>query len=315
MKKLYLLFTILIAGLAASAQNLQGDMENWQTYNVGFPIPNKQLEKPAGWRGADSLICTLGPFVQPGGNFGKQVFKSSDAHGGSFAARLLNRDQDTLGIFPGLLTNAKILVDLQTADFSFTGGTPVTGRIDTVKAWVKYFPKGADEGALTALAVITGAGAGGADSVVGMGSAIITGDTSYYQVEAVLTYPDNLTPNALQVTFSGSSNFGSAEDSTELFVDDVTAVGSVGINMQLFEEAVLGVYPNPAANTVYLNSTVKQPLTWELYTQTGAKVIEPVMINSKATADISTVASGVYIYQVKDKNGVTVQTGKLNVAK
>lgn len=316
MKKIYLLLTILIAGTAVNAQNLQGTMETWQNYSVGFPLPTTQLEKPAGWRGADSLICLLGPFIQPGGNFGKQVFKSTEAHSGSFAARLLNRDQDTLGIFPGILTNADLIVDIQTADFSLSGGTPVTGRVDTVKAWVKYKPKGADEGAVTAQAVIKGAGAGGADSVVGAGLAIIVADTGYYEIVVDLEYVDpNVVPNALQVMFSGSMSVLSAEDSTELFVDDVTASSTVGIKMQLFEEDVLEVYPNPAQNVVYLNTNVRQPLTWQLYSMNGTKALMTETVAGKTEVNVSALATGVYIYQVKNSEGVIVQTGKLNVAR
>ncbi|WP_276133397.1 T9SS type A sorting domain-containing protein [Polluticoccus soli] len=312
MKRLITLFSLLAITGLANAQNVQGTMETWQNYNVGLT----SLQKPAGWRGVDSLIFALGPFVSPGTIFERQLFQSSTVHGGAYAALLYNADQGPdLGIVPGLMTNAKVNVDITNQTFTMTGGTPVNIRIDTVKAWVRYLPRGLDEGAMTALAVITGAGAGGADSVVGTGFAPIMASGTYTEIMAILAYPDGLTPNALQITFSGSSDFTNAADSSELYVDDVTAIGPVGIKVQLFKEPVVEVYPNPAKNIVFINNLKSEAVTFELYNITGARVMRTNAAKGKTEADISTVAGGTYFFQVKNKAGDIVQTGKLNVAK
>ncbi|MCD6064760.1 MAG: hypothetical protein K0R82_2671 [Flavipsychrobacter sp.] len=316
MKTLFTLLSFLAITTVANAQNLQGTLETWQNYMVGFPIPTTQLEKPAGWHGSDSLVFQLGPLVSPGTTFEKQLFRTTTAHGGAYAALLANRYQgSTLGVLPALMTNAIINIDMSTMDFTVSGGTPVTMRIDTVKAWVRYLPRGTDMGVMTAQAVRTGAGAGGADSVVGEGFVDITANNNYYEIVAALSYPNNLTPNALQVSFAGSSDFAAATDSTELFVDDVSAVGTVGVKMQLFTKPVIEVYPNPATAQVYITNTTKEAVTWELYSMNGAKVLDGITVKGKTEADVSAVATGSYIYQVKNKGGDIVQTGKLDVVR
>lgn len=312
MKRLSTLLSLLAITFLANAQNLQGTMETWQNYNVGLT----QLQKPAGWRGIDSLVFALGPLVSPGTQFERQLFQSSTAHNGAYAALLYNADQGTtLGVVPGLMSNAVVNVDIINQTYTMTGGTPVNLRIDTVKAWVRYLPRGVDEGAMTALAVLSGAGAGGTDSVVGTGFTTITAANTYTEIMAVLSYPNNITPNALQVVFAGSADFTNAVDSTELYIDDVSAVGSVGIKMQLFEEPVVEVYPNPAKNIVYINNLKAETVNMELYSIAGAKVMQTNVGKGKTEADISSVAGGTYFFQVKNKAGDIIQTGRLNVAK
>jgi hypothetical protein len=311
MKKLITILLLLAAG-SSFAQNLNGGMETWQNYVVGL-FPPTQLEKPAGWRCPDSLICALGPLIVPGGSFGKQLYKTTDRHGGSFAARLKTRDQDTLGVVPGIMTNAQILVDISNQSYSFSGGAAIGARVDTVKAWVKYLPKNGDTAAMVVSAVIKGAGANGDDSIVGGGIVMISGSGSYYEIAAAVDYIDAVTqPDAIQVTFF--SSFDVPQDSSELYVDDVSAVGPAGISY-LYTGEDFNFYPNPVHNLVYLSSKLYEPLSYVLYNAASGQVVYKTSFRQSGTADISSLAAGIYLYQVKTGNGSVVETGKLTVAK
>src|SRR5215217_5880786 len=154
MKKTITLFAAgMFLACSANAQLVNGNMEQWQSYSSG----GTSLEAPSGWHGLDSTVCALAPILLQTGK--KQVFKSADKHGGSFAAQLISKTYTGLplpfsGAIPGVLTNANASVDFGSGDLTLSGGTAVTQRVTAVSAWVKYIPKGTDSGLVGVSAVI-----------------------------------------------------------------------------------------------------------------------------------------------------------------
>ncbi len=167
-----LIITLMAACITISihAQTVFSTLESWKTGNVGFPAV--QLDFVDGWRCPDSLAHAYG-FVL-GGTPERQLFKSTDKHGGTYAARVVTKEQGMLGNVAGVLTNAVINLDIVNQDFTLTGGTPIYGRVYYVNAWVKYNPQGGDSAFVAVSALKVGAGAGGADSILGEGVHTIT---------------------------------------------------------------------------------------------------------------------------------------------
>lgn len=313
MKKIYSLLFIAVTSLTATAQNFQGGMETWRNYSVG--LPPTALEAPAGWVGSDSLICSFGIVL---GSVSKQVYKSTDKHSGTYAAMIMTKTQGSLGSFSGALTNTTINLDLTDTSISFSGGTAVTTRLGYVNAWVKYLPKGTDSASILVLAVIKGAGAGGADSVVGTGYLSIGATSTYTQVNVPIMYDDTTSsgaiPNALQVMFS-SSDANGVTDSTMLFVDDVTAGNfPSGISIPLFVDEEVQCYPNPTTGIINLSSKLNETLNWQAVNMNG-QVVANKTFNGNAKADVSHLSSGVYFYNITNREGDVIQHGKFSVAK
>jgi hypothetical protein len=315
MKKLLLLGCSLAVLNTANAQVANAGFEQWHSYSSG----SGSLEAPNGWYGSDSMVYVFAIFL--GATPQQQVFKSTDHHNGSFAAKLVTRNiGGQAGVVPGLLTNANINFDLNSFDpndplsaLSLTGGTTVNQRMGGVSASVKYVPNGNDTALMFVQAIMNNASTGNTDSLIGAGFSDITQTASYGPVYAPISYINGTdVPTSIIIGFV-SSNSAIANDNSTLYVDDVNFV-TLGINDLAASNASVKVYPNPAQNVLELSSGQNGDLVWEAYNMQGQKVASRSFIG-KATVDISSLSAGVYIYRISGNDGKLVQQGKFNVIK
>lgn len=314
MKKL---LTLFLAGTALAFQSQAqtvlpiGDMEVWHNYSSGFPPT--ALEAPQGWKGLDSVIAQYAILLQTTAK--KQLFKTTDAHGGTNAARLLSRTYGApLNTLPGVMSNANISIDINNMTYKLSGGTPVTQRFTDARAWIKYHPKNTtDSGILAVQAVLAGQGAGGADSVVGVGAFVVGGTiNTYTQITAHMTYVNpTVVPDHIQVGLISAANNNGA-DSTELLVDDVSIIAANGISQVLFHADVVHCYPNPTSNFIHLSTDETEALTWEAVATTG-QLIASKEFTKAATVPLQGIPAGIYFYRVLNKNREMIQTGKFTV--
>ena len=76
-------------------------------------------------------------------------------------------------------------------------------------------------------------------------------------------------------------------------------------------------YPNPA--TTYINIELQRAMqknaSFQVYNFLGKKVIELQDVASKTRIDLSNYSRGIYIYQLKDKSGKIIESGKFQVEK
>lgn len=83
------------------------------------------------------------------------------------------------------------------------------------------------------------------------------------------------------------------------------------------EEKVVKVYPNPAVT--YVNFEFQKDYdkanTLVIFNFIGKKVYELPNMPSKLTLNVSDYYRGTYIYQIRDKDGRIIETGKFIVAK
>lgn len=315
MKKLIILLT-LSAGLSASAQTISDGMDNWKSYSSGL-LPPVQLEIPNGWHGSDSLACFFGPFIDPGASFVKQVYKSTDKHGGSFAARLVTKTQGTvLGALPAVLANAPMALDTANAiPIKLNGGVVVNQRYDYANAWVKFHAAvPGDEGQMYVEAVIAGAGANGDDSVIGMGNTTITDDSVYSLVSTNIVYDlPNTIPDRIRVVFISSAT-ATPGDGTELYVDDVSiSVYPAQVERIFDNENPVKVYPTVGNGIVTLESAITQQLELRVFSSTGQLVSQSTFA-SRQNINLQHLPGGLYFYKVyMDKS--EIQRGKLVISR
>lgn len=319
MKKILLITSMFACSLGANAQNWNGDMNSWRSFSAGI-FPATQLEAPNNWYSADSLLFSFSIIL---GNVERQLFKEASAHSGPYAAKLVTEDHGgQLGIVPAIMSNAKINFDIGSYDpnnplaaISYEGGTPVSQRIQSINAWIKYLPTGSDAGSISVQAVLTGQGAGGTDSTVGAGTlAISQAYTDYTYVEVPLTYVDpNVVPDKLFVLFTSSTN--AAEDNTTMYIDDVYAsLFTAGVELPLMKQQAVVCYPNPSKGIVSLSTDVKEKLQWIAYDIKGQEINRTHFIG-KASVDMSALADGTYFYHILNTGGETLQRGKITIGK
>ncbi len=328
MKKIYSIVALMALAFVTRAQVIPGgDMETWRTgTSHSGTYPTRTVHAPYAWFGFDSTIIYLGENIATstfglyanGDNFFPQVFQDNTVfHGGASSAKLITIKQDTLGVTGGAIANynTNVQVNLGTGSFTYFiyGGTPVTGRIHSVSAWVQYHYRPGTIADTATMSVDLQKHFGTVDSTIGTSTVNIDSTSGgWQQVTAYVFYNDEVTtPDTIRITFS--SSISGSVDSSTLNVDDVT-MSNVGLGVQqsVATENPLNIFPNPATGIVTVQNIAGTPVRMELYSVAGNKVAEKIFA-SQGNLDVSKMAAGLYFYNVCNTVGDIVQKGKLEV--
>ena len=80
---------------------------------------------------------------------------------------------------------------------------------------------------------------------------------------------------------------------------------------------ILKFYPNPAITVVNFDfqKTYDKGYTIQVFNFLGKKMHESLNVTPKTTINLSDFTRGVYIYQLRDKTGRLVESGKFQVSK
>jgi hypothetical protein len=325
MKKVYLVLSFIAFTIGATAQTISNaSFETWRVGSAGVGSFSKVVRAPTTWYGADSLIIQLGQTIGPllGINdtvWQQQLFKDSlSVHSGTYSAKLVTKLQDTLGIFPGVLSNAAAHVNFSGTTFNsltYTGGTAITYRVNSVSAWAKYTRSGASDSGVLTVQVLGHYGSI-TDSVLGTGIVKIGPSTSFNQYTANITYtvPDSLV-DTVRITFTSSKGGTSSSPNSTMYVDDVSMTGTPFSVKELAANGkMVNVYPNPATNLLHLDTKSSATITCNLISATG-QVVATKRFTGNNTMDISTIPSGLYYYSIAGDNGNTTQTGSISIVK
>lgn len=80
---------------------------------------------------------------------------------------------------------------------------------------------------------------------------------------------------------------------------------------------VIRFYPNPAISQITFDfpRQFEKNYTFQIYNFLGKKVFELKNINPKTTVELSQYYRGVYIFQLRDKSGKIVESGRFQVAR
>jgi hypothetical protein len=84
------------------------------------------------------------------------------------------------------------------------------------------------------------------------------------------------------------------------------------------EQVKIKFYPNPATSVINFEFTKTNPdatYTLQVYNFIGKKVSEITISNNKASVNLDNYFRGVYIFQLRDKTGRILESGKFQVAK
>jgi hypothetical protein len=83
------------------------------------------------------------------------------------------------------------------------------------------------------------------------------------------------------------------------------------------EKKVIRFYPNPAISLINFDfhQTVDKTYIFQVYNFLGKKVYENNNISPKTTVNLSDFYRGIYIFQLRDRNGMIVDSGKFQVSK
>ena len=147
MKSLHIIFALLIINGTLSQQLENSGFEQWENVGTGE-------EEPLSWSSTktsdNSSLNGLAPQV---------ISRSTDAHTGTYAAKLVNKNVPFVNIVAnGILTNgivhtttnpqdSYVYTDVNSSDHS----QPFTSFPDSIVGWYKYIPQGNDVGNIQVL--------------------------------------------------------------------------------------------------------------------------------------------------------------------
>jgi outer membrane biogenesis lipoprotein LolB len=105
-----------------------------------------------------------------------------------------------------------------------------------------------------------------------------------------------------------------------LILFGLTAQAQQSRNTPLQEQqskVVIRSYPNPATSfiTLEFEKNYERGYTIQIYNFLGRKMLESVNVNQRTTVQLTDFTRGVYIYQLRDRTGKTIESGKFQVSK
>ena len=164
------------------------------------------------------------------------------------------------------------------------------------------------------MAVMNNASTNNADSVIGEGFYSTTASMSgYQQVTVPVSYTNGVdVPTKVVIAFVSGSTSGGGDSST-LYVDDVS-FSTVGVNDLASAASVVKTYPNPAGNTLHLETAIEGNMVWEAFDMQGRK-LKTETFSGKKTLDISALAPGLYGYRISSPDGKSLQAGVFSVSR
>ena len=286
---------------AAQGQALaNGGFEAWATRNG--------VDSPTGWLTTDDVITALSPIAFATGTF----TKATDAHGGTYAARLESKTTPLAGVLPGAVAvGTKV-----GADVTLPGGIPFTGRPTMLQFYYKLSgpqPTGSD-GAFAQVALTRRVN--GATQTLATAKQVFTTVTSTYVLAQVpLTYTSSATPDSVHLVLSSGAIItatAGAVAGTVFQVDDVSFIGTATATRDAALSAALTVAPNPSPDGHYLLYAPPTLLAGALAVTdaTGRVVRREAALPTRAATralDLSGLAAGFYTLQLVADQGVVTK--------
>lgn len=308
MKNILYAAGLLLLGLAshpAAAQAIpNGTFETWATRNTA--------EAPANWLTQDDVLAA----EFPGYSFNTgTVTKSTDAHGGAFAAQLSNIAFGS-GTTATVLEGFMVLGQKLGGQASY-GGYPIAGIPYAARPaqWQFYYKLTgpASDAAEATLLLTKKDPAGGLPLILGGGTLPLAPTAgSYQRVLVDIPYNSALAPDSVRMQFSSGTAETIAAGSV-LLIDDISLLGGsvLATRADASTQAQLAVSPNPSpAGRFHLSAPGQPALASAPYTVldlTGRVVArQPALSPASPTRDLdlSGLRTGLYVLRLDSPQGV-----------
>jgi len=308
--------TLFILAVAFNANFAQaqttppnGGFETWQNKILIFN-PLSPLEVPTSWSTFDSLANSLNFLIGQSTAIQKTVTKNTTIKNtGTASAMLTTKTFPGLNVaIPGILTNAVITLDAS-MDISFSGGTAITQRVSKAAAFIRYAPATADSGSFIVEVINR---TFGKDSVIGSGGVQFGAKSAFTKIEVPIDYISTTLPaNLLRYFFTNSND--TVQNSSTLYVDDVSYTTTTGITEALMNDIEITAFPNPAIDVLSIKASSDDELVFELYAIDG-KVLQHKTFSKTTEIRVADLASGLYLYTVKNKDQAIIKKASITIA-
>ena len=102
-----------------------------------------------------------------------------------------------------------------------------------------------------------------------------------------------------------------------IFLTTVSTIPAFAVGSPDTVAPIVRLYPNPATSVINLDlgTAVNRGYTVQVYSFLGRKMYEASNVNQRISLDLTDYNRGVYIYQLRDRSGKLIETGKFQVSK
>ncbi len=278
MKKIYLLFTAVIAVAVAAAQIPNAGFENWTSAGT--------YEDPDGW-------ATMNSISVPNGHTSCE--KSTDSHSGTYALTVtsntsLSQMQGGWGVVASGGFN-----------YPFKPAFPVSGNPTALSGWYKFNSLGGDSGLVMVVLFNQG-------TVVMQRSTDLSAAASWTPFSFDFDSYANADSGAIFVfAFESMGPNDPPNGNSSLWVDDLAFGAASGVQTTQAADDML-LFPNPAQDRVTIGN-IKPGTTVAVYNMLGEEAIRATAESNTQTLDISMLPKGLYVLELK--TGTTIATKRL----
>jgi hypothetical protein len=312
MKKLVLFIcaTTLIA-TSSNAQNAptNNGLETWQVKPLTFTPPTP-IEIPTSWSTIDSLLNSLYYFYTQIPMSQQTVFKSTTIkNSGNSSAKIVMSSMPGINPLSGLLTNGNVIFDPLQSSILITGGTPISQRIAKASAYIKNDADIADSAVFTVIILSTSTGV---ESVIGSGEVVLGTVPNFTKIDVPITYINTTLPANL-IRYNFMNSVSSSLTTSTMYVDDVTYTTTTGITEALMNDIKITAFPNPVNDVLTINASSEDELVFELYAIDG-KVMQTKTFSKATQINVAELASGLYLYTVKNNDHAIIKKATINIA-
>lgn len=312
--KLFLLSAFIGAfSLAGFSQQQIGNsgFESWD--NIGT-----DNEEPTNWNSFKTANCTLGSFIC-GIAKGKQVEPSTDAHSGTYSARIWTRDAG-LALANGNLTLGQInmgsTTPTNTANYNFTKRSDAnhseafTSKPDSLVAWVKFTPVNiASEARISATIhddydYRDPENGDAPNHVVGRAEVNFTKTDGVWKRLSVPFSYDGPSTDAqyILITFTTNQTPGGGAAGDVLWIDDMEMIYNPGnpSSIETQDLSEITAYPNPVKNRLFIKG-ITSGVNYSVNTVLGKEIVRGEINKTSNTIDVSSYNKGVYFINLTSK--------------
>lgn len=292
-KSLLFVAAAMVSGLSYGQMLPNGGFEDWENLQGG----SNPYNEPEEWNTANECSELLG--VQ-------SVIQSSDAHSGNSSA-MLETKPTGLGavIVNGVVTTATMICD--PFNPGQTGGYAFTARPDSLVFWAKYTPVNNDN-SYAQVIMFNAAG----DTIAYEKYDIFGAVPDWTRYAVKINWLSSDMPAIASVLFNsswGNGNNGEGEVGSIMHVDD--AEWTMGPNsISELEASKWSVYPNPVEGELTI-TTHQEGGSIEVLDVTGKRVMKRKINELESKFDVSSLPTGIYLYQLRTIEEEVVKTGKL----
>ena len=105
-----------------------------------------------------------------------------------------------------------------------------------------------------------------------------------------------------------------------LFLTSLTALsqsGSISAGSRLPNSRIIKFYPNPATSIINFDfeNGYDKNCNFQIFSFVGKKVYELNNLSPKTIVNLNDFYRGIYIFQLRDRNGKVIDSGKFQVSK